>query len=197
MPIEILILSGARRGEQLNFDKDRISIGHQRPSDVHFSPRKHPGADGKQAELLLDDYGWRLHNVGEGDWYLNQTILPVSGAAPLRSGDVVRISEVGPDFRFTILPSPKPAAHKPRQARPLDDQETEAMTPLEPAAEQTPAPRLGGLANFWPAVAVAVLAFLAVLVGLNALRYSGQSARPMTVPQENAPAVERPETTDD
>jgi hypothetical protein len=96
---------------------------------------------------------------------------------------VVRVSEVGPDFRFTILPEPKPAGGKPPVPRAAAEQETEVLSP--PAAggdEQGLSPLAARFVSYWPAVAVGLLAFLAVLAGLIALRSSGS-------PSQTSPAV--------
>ena len=103
MSVELLILSGARQGEQLRFRTQNITVGAEQACDVCFDVAQHPLASGKVAEFVADEYGWRIRNCGLGDWYVNQDMLPTSGASPLRSGDIVRLSELGPDLRFSIV----------------------------------------------------------------------------------------------
>ena len=103
MSADLLILSGARQGEQRRFHQQRITVGGESDCDIAFDVAQHPLAAGKAAELVADEYGWRIRNCGLGDWYINQELLPAAGASPLRSGDIVRVSELGPDLRFSIV----------------------------------------------------------------------------------------------
>jgi hypothetical protein len=102
MAIELLVLSGTRLGERITFDQDAILIGSDRFCDLRFKLRHYPGARNQEVRLLGEDSGWRLHNDGEGLWLVNQTPVPSGGACPLRSGDIIRASEFGPDLRFMI-----------------------------------------------------------------------------------------------
>jgi len=104
MVVELLILSGSRLGERLKFAQDVISIGGGKHWDVCFDVKHDPGAKAKRARILADQFGGRIHNDGAGVWIVNQDLLPAAGACPLRAGDIVRLSEFGPDVRFMILP---------------------------------------------------------------------------------------------
>jgi hypothetical protein len=104
MAVELLILSGSRLGERLKFTHDAISIGGGKHWDVCFDAKLDPGATAKRARILADEFGWRIHNDGLGAWIINQDVLPPKGAYPLRAGDIVRLSEFGPDLRFNVLP---------------------------------------------------------------------------------------------
>lgn len=142
---------------------------------------------GKRAQLVLDEYGWRIHNVGEGDWYLNQSVLPASGGSPLRSGDIVRLSEVGPDFRFCILPDPKPAPSKTHAGPVAAEEEALETDPPMGSPDEVVADRgTGHFTSLWPAIAFGALVFALVLASLIALRSSGCSAK--------ASPVQSPET---
>jgi hypothetical protein len=103
MAIELLILSGRRLGERLAFTQDAILLGGEGDCDVCFQVRYHPRARGKRACLEAGEYGWRLRNDGDGLWFVNQAVVPSSSACPVRPGDIIRISEFGPDLRFAVL----------------------------------------------------------------------------------------------
>jgi len=112
MFVELQILSGSRLGERLKFTQDAISIGGGKHWDVCFDAKHDPGAKAKHARILADQFGWRIHNDGAGVWIINQDLLAPTGAYPLRAGDIVRLSEFGPDVRFMILPDAEEAAGK-------------------------------------------------------------------------------------
>jgi hypothetical protein len=103
MTVELLVLSGPRLGERMTFDREVVLVGGDRDCDVRFNVRQHPGVRNKRARLVADEFGWRLHNDGQGLWFLNQTVLAAAAAHPLRSGDIIRVSEFGPDLRFAML----------------------------------------------------------------------------------------------
>ncbi len=126
MSIELLILSGSRQRESLRFTQPSLTIGGDETCDVAFPPKKDPHAKGQWAKLELDENGWWIHNLGDGPWYINRRILPVEGSAMLRSGDVLRLSDAGPDLRFTLLADPKPVIRALRQSGPGK------ITPLVP-----------------------------------------------------------------
>lgn len=195
MPIQLLILSGARRGEQLEFAKESVSIGDDRASDVYFSAWKHPGVKGKRAQLVLDKAGWRIQNQGEGDWYLNQSIVPVYGASPLRSGDIVRLSELGPDFRFSVVPKPKPPVSKRAAARAPEEQEgPSADSPDETPANPGDGQRTSRVAGWWPAATLGAIALLVILASFLALRQWETASPPSPVlsPQGEASPGQSP-----
>ncbi len=102
--VELLILSGSRLGEWVRFTHDVISIGGGKHWDLSFDLKRDPGSKAQRARILADQFGWRLHNDGVGAWIINQDLLPPNGAYPLRAGDIVRLSEFGPDLQFMILP---------------------------------------------------------------------------------------------
>jgi hypothetical protein len=105
MAIEILILSGARQGQRFTFEGERILVGDRADDDVRFDPGQDPDAWGKIASIHLDTDGWRITNEGTGTWLVNQDPIDPKGSQRLRSDDVVRLSEAGPDFCFQIVTS--------------------------------------------------------------------------------------------
>ncbi|MBN2024522.1 MAG: hypothetical protein JW809_17215 [Pirellulales bacterium] len=108
MPIEIAILSGARQGERIAIEADTLRIGAERACEVRFDPERDGAILGHAATIQREEDGWRIRNTGIGDVLVNHA--PVFGNARLRSGDIVRMSERGPDFLFTIGAPAQPAA---------------------------------------------------------------------------------------
>jgi len=85
----------------------RILVGDVAVADVRFDPNRESGARGKNAVITLDDEeGWRISNMGAGAWLVNQTPVAPSQSHRLRSEDLVRASEAGPDFCFRLVAGP-------------------------------------------------------------------------------------------
>jgi hypothetical protein len=100
MRVDIRVLSGSRRSECLELDADEFRVGGEPSCDVYFDPEKDPSARGVCLQIRRDDAGWRIWSSGGAGSLVNQRVL-VSDL-PLRSGDVVRLSPAGPDFRFSV-----------------------------------------------------------------------------------------------
>jgi hypothetical protein len=101
MAIEILILSGARRHERLVLEGDEFRAGADPACEVFFDPARDPAARGCGALLRREDDGWRVSPGGSGDLRVNQQA--VRGSVRLRSGDVIGLSDSGPDFCFRLV----------------------------------------------------------------------------------------------
>ncbi|HUY36211.1 MAG TPA: FHA domain-containing protein [Pirellulales bacterium] len=101
MAVGIIILSGARQGERLEFDFAEFRAGGVRACQVFFDPQFDPGVSGREALFRLGDDGWCVKNAGGGELLVNDRV--VRGSTRLRSGDVVRLSPSGPDFSFNLL----------------------------------------------------------------------------------------------
>ncbi|MBN2294853.1 MAG: hypothetical protein JXM70_20665 [Pirellulales bacterium] len=135
MGVEILILSGARQGERLVLDTDEIRAGGTGACDVYFNPADDAAAKGRVALLRRTDEGWSIQNAGNGELLLNQET--VSGKTRIRSGDVVRLSDHGPDFTFEIrasrltpwadTPPQKVSAQPTIQETPADIQQDDVL----------------------------------------------------------------------
>ena len=59
------------------------------------------GCPGRAAGFQGKDEGWFVRNVGTGQIWLNAE--PVAAQRQIRSGDIVRMSDDGPDLEFTIV----------------------------------------------------------------------------------------------
>jgi hypothetical protein len=163
MAVEILILSGARQGDRLVLDGRQFQVGSDPACDVFFDPGRDPAIQGRSAVFRLQDDGWHVHGAG-GEILVNQQ--PIVGWMRLRSGDLVRMSQSGPDFSFAIVaaatatpPKPPPAATfdmapNPPPELPAIDSRTAgpeptpaASSPIQPRADRSWAVPVGiGLA---------------------------------------------------
>lgn len=103
MGVEIHILSGSRQGRQLELELDEFRVGGEVFCDVFFDPAADPAAKDRAALLQRTEEGWYIRNVGGGELLLNEQA--VSGRMRIRSGDIVRLSDRGPDFSFEIVPA--------------------------------------------------------------------------------------------
>ncbi len=100
MAVEIRILSGARQDERIVFDKTNFRAGSSPECEVFFDPQADTGTINRSASFQLLENGWYIsHSMGV--ILVNQRT--VSGPTRIRSGDVVRMSETGPDFSFSIV----------------------------------------------------------------------------------------------
>ena len=102
MAVEILILSGARQGERLVFDKREFKVGSDAGCEVLFDSDRDPSIRGRSAMFRCQEDGWHVRCAG-GDVLVNQRT--VTGWMRVRSGDVVRMSQLGPDFSFSLVTS--------------------------------------------------------------------------------------------
>ena len=102
MPVEIFILSGARQGERLVLNEKEFRAGAAADCQICFDARRDPAAKSRSVLFRLQDDGWYFRATG-GEVWIDQT--PVRGPTRLSSGNVVRMSESGPDFLFSIVGS--------------------------------------------------------------------------------------------
>lgn len=171
MPVEIAILSGARQGGRWATDAGRIVVGDADACDIHFDGDSDPGASGRRGLLLQRDDGWRFENQGSESWLVNQSPVPPGGDCRLRSGDVIRMSDDGPDLRFTIITAREYATRIAGQA-PSHQNSPAASSPSLPRTAQSAelpgaasaaasrVPRMAG-------IAVAVLLLVGLVLGLG------------------------------
>lgn len=104
MAVEIHVLSGVRNRERIFFDGTYVRVGGDPSCDLVFDPQLDRWAKDRAVVLRMTGDGWQIESTGTGEVRLNQACI--SGQMPIRSGDVVRFSELGPDFLFAIVPEP-------------------------------------------------------------------------------------------
>ena len=108
MAVEVFILSGARRGERVALDLEKFDAGADRRCEICFDPNSYPAARNRRASFQLQGDGWYVWRSGEGKILVNRET--VEGPRRLRSGDVVGMSESGPNFTFTVTAGASAAA---------------------------------------------------------------------------------------
>jgi hypothetical protein len=101
MEVEIRVLSGPGQGSKKIFECETLLIGDSDDCDIQFDPEKIPAAAGQCVEIRLTDTGWKLANRGDGEIRVNQDI--VEGLYQIKPGDVIRLSENGPDYSFGLV----------------------------------------------------------------------------------------------
>ena len=145
MAVEIQILSGARQGERIELTANTFQAGDTPGCDVFFNSEQDPGSRNRLASFRLKDDGWYLASSGSGELMVNER--PVIGVARIRSGDVVRLSDRGPDFSFNILVGRLANAPLYTAPQPAASIQPSAVMPLPPR-EMTPSPGAAvGLSN--------------------------------------------------
>lgn len=105
MPIELEFLSGPRQGEQSFFDSRNITVGSEGHCDIVIPPDGETRLQSRCAAIQLREDGWQIENRGTGTWLVNHDFVEPGEEHHLRSNDIVRMSEFGPDFRFSIRAS--------------------------------------------------------------------------------------------
>lgn len=101
MAVEILILSGSRQGERLVFEGEQFRAGDEPACEVFFNPARDPAAQGRMLLFRRSDEGWSVLPMGHPGLMLDHE--PLAEATTIRSGQVVRLSADGPDFRFRVV----------------------------------------------------------------------------------------------
>ena len=109
MAVEIHILSGARQGQRIPLDAKNFRVGTDPGCEVFFDPRADASAKGRSASFQLMQDGWYMVRAA-GPIVINYT--EAAGPTMVRSGDIIRMSENGPDFLFSIGDA-SPARTKP------------------------------------------------------------------------------------
>jgi hypothetical protein len=174
MAVEIHILSGVRQGEQLVLDAREFRVGSDPKHEVFFDARHDKDIRGRSAWFCLQEDGWRIRATG-GKVLVNQQT--VEGWTRVRSGDVVRMSESGPDFSFRIVA--KAAASPARRAEDDGMLSIAAAEPAAPRDAETAAP----VASARPRQAPSVFEVPEPAVSLAAAPVSVQ------FPSSNPPAI--------
>lgn len=105
MAIKLTVLSGSMQGHVLETNKTVIRLGANADSEIAFDVASDPEIQGQQVSFELRGDRWRLCNDSTQSLFVNQDL--VRDATGLRSGDLVRLSQDGPDvlFELTLLPS--------------------------------------------------------------------------------------------
>jgi S1-C subfamily serine protease/pSer/pThr/pTyr-binding forkhead associated (FHA) protein len=112
MPLEVRILTGARAGQVLRFDKGVIVVGRHAVSDLRFDPEKDLDVSGRHAEIRFFSDAYAVHDTGS----TNGTFVngkKVQGSASLDEGDRIRFGQRGPEVEVSMTPGRLSAAPRP------------------------------------------------------------------------------------
>jgi len=101
MNVEIRTLTGPDQGSRKVLEAKRLWIGETDDCDIQFDASQIPEAAGRCVEIQLTENGWILTNIGSGEIRVNQDF--VDDFRQIKPGDVIRLSENGPDFSFGLV----------------------------------------------------------------------------------------------
>lgn len=101
MNVEIRTLTGPDQGSREVLEADRLWIGDTDDCDIQFDASQIPEAAGRCVEIHQTKNGWMLANIGSGEIRVNQDF--VVDPRQIKPGDVIRLSENGPDFSFGLV----------------------------------------------------------------------------------------------
>jgi hypothetical protein len=186
-------------------DVNKFKAGSDPSFDIYFDPLVDAAAKDRSVLLCLMDDGWYIQCTGKGDVFVNHT--PVVGMMRIRSGSVVRMSEFGPEFEFSIVArgaaanladAPAPAMPAPAAAPATASFVPPPLTTPEPPRPVDPRPlaqpaAAGSRLPLW--IGGSVAAFL-VLIMLAALLVPGPGRQPPASPPDQAAREpeQKPET---
>ena len=100
MAVRLIVLSGSLQGHVLETREKVIGIGSDTDNLMRFNLESDPEIRGQRIRLELRDDRWRLFNYSEKPVFINQDL--VRADAGLRSGDLIRLSQDGPDLQFEL-----------------------------------------------------------------------------------------------
>ena len=78
-------------------------MGADNASELAFDVLSDPEIEGQQVRFELLDDRWRLFNASTQPLFVNQDL--VRDATGVRSGDLIRLSQDGPDVLFELIQS--------------------------------------------------------------------------------------------
>lgn len=100
MAIRLTVLSGSLQSHVFESEKDSFTIGESVECDLTFDMMTDPEIQGQQIRIARCDGRWHIHNKSVQPVFLNQSLIRDSTG--LRSGDLIRLSQDGPDVLFEI-----------------------------------------------------------------------------------------------
>ena len=140
-PVVLWLISGPRGGEMVGLDGHEICVGDGDPCHLRFSPEQYPGVSGRRIRLRCDADGWVVRSEGADGLIVNHRL--VDSVAPIRSGDIIRMSIAGPDFQFLLQNPGDPSlvdvagvllASHPSSVVPVEEKAPAHWAPTGPAA---------------------------------------------------------------
>jgi hypothetical protein len=189
MSAEVTIISGSRKGEHIRLDCEAFEVGADSTCEIYFNPRKDPTIGGRRVLITLEESGWQIQNNGPGLIRVNQRV--VQDSIPLRSGDVIRMSDMGPDLLFTLVSSGRGATAESDQT--IETPQNAAAGEMRDAEEEKA--EVTKVKEFWLPVGIAVLAggIVLLVLGILTLFLMTTEPEPRKATEVSTEAVESPD----
>jgi S1-C subfamily serine protease len=105
MNARLKILTGARAGSELMFDRSPVTVGRHPDADLRFDPHRDLEVSSRHAVLSREGTSWVVRDVGSQNGTLVND-LPVEAPTPLRDGDVLQFGRGGPRAAFSVQLTP-------------------------------------------------------------------------------------------
>ncbi|MDB4533217.1 FHA domain-containing protein, partial [bacterium] len=145
MAVTLTVLSGSMQGHVLETNKNVIRVGADNASELPFDVVSDPEIEGQQVRFELLDDRWRLFNASTQPLFVNQDL--VRDATGVRSGDLIRLSQDGPDVLFELNQNASAptephglASHSGQHSGQHSEQSIQESTAIGNANEQTRTP---------------------------------------------------------
>lgn len=114
MPLDVRILTGARAGQALRFDKGVIVVGRHAVSDLRFDPEKDLDVSGRHAEIRNLSEVYTLHDTGSTNGtFVNGTRVEGSEGVQLNDGDRLQFGRSGPEVSIAMSPARPSSTARP------------------------------------------------------------------------------------
>lgn len=115
MNARMKILSGARAGSDLVFERSPVTVGRHADADLRFDPNRDLEVSTRHAVLTREGATWVIRDVGSQNGTLvNDLLIEVPTA--LRDGDALQFGRGGPRATFSIQLSPGEAPVPPTRS---------------------------------------------------------------------------------
>jgi S1-C subfamily serine protease len=112
MPLDVRIMTGARSGQTLRFDKGVIVVGRHAVCDLRFDPEKDLDVSGRHAEIRNLSEVYTLHDTGS----TNGTLVNgsrISEDVVLKDGDRIQFGRSGPEIVIGMTPARSSSTARP------------------------------------------------------------------------------------
>jgi serine/threonine protein kinase len=158
-PAYMRIASGTLAGKIIPLNMEDIVIGEADHCHVNLSQTDYPKIAGREVSITLGSGGWKISETKTPEDCIETLIVGsevCKTSLPIKSGDIVRLSNVGPDIQFVIQGESNwawqdvadelnmkffAAAEQSKSATPQAPQRPSAAPPKsEPQSEQRTAP---------------------------------------------------------
>jgi S1-C subfamily serine protease len=105
MNARLKILTGARAGSELVFERSPVTVGRHPDADLRFDPSRDLQVSSRHAELIREGASWVARDLGSRNGTLVNGV-PVEVPTALRDGDVLEFGRGGPKATFSVQLAP-------------------------------------------------------------------------------------------